>query len=550
MSDPATPNRKAARVLDSDSAATSGSRPAVIAAIRNRAMFQAAMSPAIFAYLASRNDSQRYIPARHHLRIGESIVDLERGRIELLVNQAPVQHGKTLLGSVWTSAWMLGLHPTWRILAASHSSEFAEQYIGGPARDIIERHGERFFNIRVDQTSRSRQRWNTTVGGGMTAVGVGTGVAGQPADVILVDDPYPGIAEALNEKYRRDIVDWFRGNILPRRKPVMRLAATMSRWHEDDFIAWLIRTAHENGWNYRVLDFPAIAICRADGCDKPEIRVVDQSDGTRAPQLVLCEHGVRDELGRLPGEALWPDVRPISFLLRQFVDATRRNFMALWQGRPQAASGSIFKREWFRYYREVDGLLQLLGTGGEVIRSYLRQSCRIFQMVDLAAGDTTTLRSGITRAKPRPDFTVIGTFALCPDNELVVLDIYRDDKIEGPDQVPLMGSLRNKHRAGRIGIEAVQYQWTSVQAAVRAGLPAVPIPRGRESKETRAWVVAARMEVGAVFFREGAPWLDALENELLLFPAGPNDDQVDVLSDAGAAVAEAMDRPIPRGVQI
>jgi predicted phage terminase large subunit-like protein len=157
---------------------------------------------------------------------------------------------------------------------------------------------------------------------------------------------------------------------------------------------------------------------------------------------------------------------------------------------------------------------------------------------------------GTARAKARPDFTVIGTFALCPRNELAVLDIYRDDKIEGPDQVPLMGSLRTRHGAGRIGIEAVQLQWTSVQAAVRAGLPAVPILRGRESKETRAWVVAARLEVGAVFFREGALWLDALENELLLFPAGPHDDQVDVLSDAGTAVAEAIHRPIAQGVQV
>ena len=41
----------------------------------------------------------------------------------------------------------------------------------------------------------------------------------------------------------------------------MRMCAAMSRWHEDDFIAWLVRHATENGWNVRVLDFPAIALC-------------------------------------------------------------------------------------------------------------------------------------------------------------------------------------------------------------------------------------------------------------------------------------------------
>jgi predicted phage terminase large subunit-like protein len=160
------------------------------------------------------------------------------------------------------------------------------------------------------------------------------------------------------------------------------------------------------------------------------------------------------------------------------------------------------------------------------------------------------LRSGITRAKIKRDFTVIGTFVLCPHNELAVLDIYRDDKIDGPDQIRQMGQLRSKYRAGRIGIEAVAYQWTAVQTAVKAGLPVVPVMRGSESKETRAWTIAARYETGQVYHLRDAPWVEALEMELLQFPSGAHDDQVDVMSDAGAVVAEAEQRPVPIGVQM
>jgi hypothetical protein len=39
------------------------------------------------------------------------VIVLEQGNTEMLVTQAPVQRGKTLLASVWGSAWMLRLAP-------------------------------------------------------------------------------------------------------------------------------------------------------------------------------------------------------------------------------------------------------------------------------------------------------------------------------------------------------------------------------------------------------------------------------------------------------
>jgi predicted phage terminase large subunit-like protein len=511
----------------------------------------AASSPAGFAYVATRGNPEPYIPANFHLAMAEGIVDVEQGRLELLVNTAPVQHGKTWLTSVWSSAWMLGLHPRWHVIAATYNTDFAEDKIGGPARDILERHGGRYFGISVDQSSRSMKRWRTTQGGGMLAVGVDKPVTGRRGDFIVLDDVYADLVHAMNAKHRADIVEWFKANVLTRRPDPLRMTATMSRWTDDDFIAWILHLAKENGWKYRLLDFPAIAVCRVDECDRPILKIARNDEtGVVEGEMELCDHQVRDELGRLPGEALWPAVRPISFLLRQLADLLPRLFTALFQGRPQRAGGSTFKQEWFRYCQRTGDAIQLISQAGDVVKTYLLSICKVFQIVDLASGDTTTLRSGITRVKARPDYTVVGTFALCPRNELAVLDIYRDNRIEGPEQITLLGQLRNKFRAGRIGIEAVAYQWVAVQAAVKAGLPAVPITRGNESKETRAWTIAARYETGQVFHLRGAPWVDALETELVQFPNGSNDDQVDVLSDAGAVVAEAVHRPTPGGVYV
>jgi len=165
------------------------------------------------------------------------------------------------------------------------------------------------------------KRWNTTAGGGLVAAGVERPVAGRPADLYVIDDPYPGIAEAMNPKFRADVWQWFQVNIIPRRKPVLRMIAIMSRWHEDDFIAQLIRHAKEAAWKYRVLDFPAIATCRVEGCDAPQLGFERPNPaGTVSAYIEVCEHGARDELGRLPGEALWPEVRNIEFLKRQLLD--------------------------------------------------------------------------------------------------------------------------------------------------------------------------------------------------------------------------------------
>jgi predicted phage terminase large subunit-like protein len=55
-------------------------------------------------------------------------------------------------------------------------------------------------------------------------------------------------------------------------------------------------------------------------------------------------------------------------------------------------------------------------------------------------------------------------------------------------------------------------------------------PRGE--KELRMHAQSASFEVGAVHLPKNAPWLDDLVVELLAFPAGRHDDQVDSISQA------------------
>jgi hypothetical protein len=89
-----------------------------------------------------------------------------------------------------------------------------------------------------------------------------------------------------------------------------------TRWNEDDLAGRLLRSNDSERWE--VLSLPAIA--------------------------------ESDESFRRQGEALWPDRFPLSDLdsIRRVIG--ERAFVSLYQQRPTAAEGAIFKRDWWRFY--------------------------------------------------------------------------------------------------------------------------------------------------------------------------------------------------------
>jgi len=65
-------------------------------------------------------------------------------------------------------------------------------------------------------------------------------------------------------------------------------------------------------------------------------------------------------------------------------------------------------------------------------------------------------------------------------------------------------------------------------------------------KPTRAQSFRGRMAQGKVYFPRKAPWLEKLISELMAFPAGKNDDQVDVLSLFGRILDRMYRGQVPK----
>ncbi len=105
------------------------------------------------------------------------------------------------------------------------------------------------------------------MGGGLRAVGVGSGVTGFGANLIIIDDPVKSRAEAESQTYRDNLYNWFNDDIYTRLEPDGSIVLIQTRWHEDDLAGRLLRESQEEGAEkWEVISLPAVAELRNADC--------------------------------------------------------------------------------------------------------------------------------------------------------------------------------------------------------------------------------------------------------------------------------------------
>lgn len=465
----------AARFDGTSSGGSSGSREQLSASAADPGL-----SPASLALATSPG----FLLPPHLDVLDRAIVRTVETGGRLLVAMPP-RHGKSELVSRFTPAWFLSRWPRRRVALASYEADFARGW-GRMARDLLEQHGQRLFDVRVRQDTAAADRWEIAAhGGGMVTAGIGGALTGRGAELAIVDDPIKNREEADSATRRQAVWDWYSQVLSTRLEPGAAVVIVMTRWHVDDLAGRLLDSADASRWE--LVELPALA-----------------DDG--------------DALGREPGVALWPERYDVPALEEQRRVLGSAAFSALYQQRPVPAEGAIFKRDWIRYYTpRTEGF----DLGGRFEPdSFVRR----FATVDLAVSTKTTA-----------DWTVIAVWGVTTGKDLLLLDLVRR-RLEGPEIVPALRTMYDRWRPASIGIEQVAFQLSIVQAAQRAGLPVVSLHPDRD-KVSRAMTAAARMEAGAVYLPKDAAWLEEFERELLTFPASRHDDQVDVFAYAAAQVA-------------
>jgi predicted phage terminase large subunit-like protein len=455
-----------------------------------------------FSFFMDYQSDGQDIDGKHLDVLDATLMKVSAGELKRVIITMPPRHGKSERVSKKFPAWHVGKFPEDEIIVSSYALGLSRDF-SVIARDTLKEHGGKVFDYELSKSRQAGESWGIEGHrGGINAAGVGGPITGKGARIAIIDDPVKNAEEANSEVIRENIWQWYQTTLLTRLTPDGRIIVVMTRWHEDDLVGRLLKKEKEDIANgekikerWTIVNMPAYA----------------EED---------------DILGREVGEPLWPEFGFTKEVMEQKrLDVGSYTWSALYQQRPSAAGGTIFKRIHFRYFREDTIYNQQYFIVGE--KKYEKLKCWAFQTVDTANSEKTI-----------NDYFVVSTWYVTPENDLLWYDAYRTH-VTGPDQKPLLKEQNYRYRPRFQAIEDKTFGTNLIQECKREGMTIRPIKVDKD-KVTRSLVIAARYEVGKVYHRESMPNLTDVEDELLSFPRGKHDDAVDTASMAGEIVHEMV----------
>lgn len=473
-------------------------------------------SPAGYAWYAS---DEQWIPAEHLLLLSQRIVDVATGRCPRLMVFMPPRHGKSELISRYTPAWYLGRFPDRKVMLTSYADTFAASW-GRRARDTFKEVNPKLFGVQVKPETSGGQHWEVEGHDGiMVTAGVGGGLTGKGADLLIIDDPIKNAEEAQSERIRDAHHDWWKSTARTRLQKGAGVILVMTRWHEDDLAGRLLKdAANGEGDEWEVLCLEGLA--------EAEHPLRTRLVGKRGwkPNDKAADPRLPDPLGREPGQALWPEMFDEDSLQATWRAMGSYWFGAMYQQRPAPAEGMLFKKANFRYFEK-----HVRGDDGSQLVTIFRDAGP--EVFEVSYGTKFCTVDVADSEKKSADFTVVSTWVVTVNKDLLLWDRERV-QFEGPNLVTLVRRIYFEQRPALIAIERLGYGTALIRSLIAEGLPIVKLEPDTD-KVTRALPACARYEEHRVFHPLGVPWVqEEWEPELLAFPNATNDDQVDTVSYA------------------
>ena len=222
------------------------------------------------------------------------------------------------------------------------------------------------------------------------------------------------------------------------------------------------------------------------------------------------------------GEALWPEQYDIEALERIKRALPPRDWSALYQQRPSPDTGDYFKREWIRTADVLPPVENMLIYG--------------------ASDYAVTSKGG--------DYTVHVVVGVDPDGRMWLLDLWRaqagsDVWVEAfCDLVRKWNPVAWAEETGQIksgvGPFLVKRMMEAQAYVVREQFPT------RGDKSVRAQSIRGRMASAGLYVQKDAEFITDLINEMMSFPVGVHDDQVDALGLVGQLMDRMFSGSLPK----
>ena len=421
-----------------------------------------------------------YKLASHHRLIARHLEAVERGEIKRLMITMPPRHGKSMLASEFFPAWYMGRNPDHYVVTATYAQELADDF-GRKVKNQIEDASFQaiFPGVGLADDSKSAKRFH--IEGAAGGYEHSTSQRGA-FYAVGVGGPLTGRGAHLL------LID----------DPVKNREEAESEVIRRKTKDWYTSTAYT-----RLMPGGRIIIIQTRW-HEDDLAGWLLADHAHEGWTVLNLPAISDD-----GKALWPEQYDVPALeqIRRALPA--RDWSALYQQSPSPETGDYFKRDWIRTFNIFP----------------MRSTLSIYGASDYAV----TADGG--------DWTVHVSVGVDPEGRVYLLDMWRG-KTSSDQWVEAFCDLVAKWKP--VG-------WAEETGQIKSGVGPFLQRRmmerrayvARESfptrgdKAIRAQSIRGRIAMQGLYVPAGAPWVNDLISEMMSFPVGVHDDQVDALGLIG-----------------
>jgi predicted phage terminase large subunit-like protein len=422
----------------------------------------------------------QYIHNWHIDLITEHLEAVTSGQLKRLIINIPPRYMKSLCVSVMWPVWSWIRNPELRWIFASYSQSLSTKH-SVDRRQLIQSNWfqdswSKNFSLAEDQNQKTE--FLNSKRGHMVSTSVGGTVTGKGADIIIVDDPHNPL-EASSDTLRLKAIEFFDQTLTTRldNKKDGAIVVVMQRLHEEDLTGHLLE---QKDWTHLCL--PALVEAKT---------IYSFPISNKTKQLAQ-------------NEPLFIERENYDELQKQKRALGSIAFAAQYQQQPSPADGAIVKKEWFKFYSELPVKFD------EIIQSW-----------DCSFKDSEN-----------SDYVVGQVWGRIGANKYLLDQVRK--RMSFTDTLKAVVELTIKWPNARRKIIEDKANGSAIISTLKDKVSGIVAINPTESKLARLSAICPQIEAGNVFLPDLKlkHWVNDFLDEVLRFPKGKNDDQVDCLSQA------------------